>query len=289
MFNFTNHIFLCVFSLFTFASNITYAHQISSDDYSVFTNPTNEPSKSIGSYANGCIQGALALPDDLHYKLVYPSRNRYWGHGITIDFIKNLSRDIYSTEGNGLLIGDLSQPRGGPMTWGHKSHQTGLDVDIYFEKKPQDELSDNDLIKLALISLLDKKQENINQDIWSKYYSNLLQRVSDDANVSRVFVNPIIKNQLCLDNKGDRSWLGKIRPWGGHYEHFHVRLKCDKNSEECIEQHSVPTGDGCGKELDNWLEKGLKVYSSNKKPIIPKELFLHNHPISCMALFDDLN
>ena len=175
------------------------------------------------------------------------------------------------------------------MTWGHKSHQTGLDVDIYFAKKPQDELSDNDLKKLALISLLDKKQENINQDIWSKYYSNLLQRVSDDANVSRVFVNPIIKNQLCLDNKGDRSWLGKIRPWGGHYEHFHVRLKCDKNSEECIEQHSVPTGDGCGKELDNWLEKGLKVYSSNKKPVIPKEFFLHNHPISCMALFDDLN
>jgi murein endopeptidase len=30
----------------------------------------------------------------------------------------------------GLLIGDMSQPRDGPMLYGHSSHQIGLDVDI---------------------------------------------------------------------------------------------------------------------------------------------------------------
>ena len=37
---------------------------------------------------------------------------------------------------NGLYVGDISQPRGGPMLTGHASHQSGLDIDIWM--RPRD-------------------------------------------------------------------------------------------------------------------------------------------------------
>ena len=54
---------------------------------------------------------------------------------------------------NGLLIGDMSQPRGGPMLNGHSSHQIGLDVDIWFTPMPDHELSpeERDVIDRDLI------------------------------------------------------------------------------------------------------------------------------------------
>jgi penicillin-insensitive murein DD-endopeptidase len=36
----------------------------------------------------------------------------------------------------GLLVGDVSQPRGGPMLSGHASHQIGLDADIWLNPMP---------------------------------------------------------------------------------------------------------------------------------------------------------
>ena len=36
----------------------------------------------------------------------------------------------------GILVGDMSQPRGGPMLTGHASHQVGLDADIWLTPMP---------------------------------------------------------------------------------------------------------------------------------------------------------
>src|SRR6266403_1009168 len=44
----------------------------------------------------------------------------------------------------GLLVGDMSQPRGGPMITGHASHQVGLDADIWLTPMPKRELSRNE-------------------------------------------------------------------------------------------------------------------------------------------------
>ena len=49
-------------------------------------------------------------------------------------YIEKLSQDAAKLDGwPGLLIGDMSQPRGGPMVSGHASHQIGLDVDIWLD------------------------------------------------------------------------------------------------------------------------------------------------------------
>ena len=64
-----------------------------------------------------------------------PSRNRNWGHPDVISYIIDLSESAKKVGWKGLYIGDIAAPRGGPMPYGHQSHQTGLDVDIWFPTK----------------------------------------------------------------------------------------------------------------------------------------------------------
>ena len=54
---------------------------------------------------------------------------------------------------NGLYIGDISQPRGGPMTSGHASHQIGLDADIWMLPPPRLNLSRAEREKISSISV----------------------------------------------------------------------------------------------------------------------------------------
>ena len=86
-----------------------------------------------GSYAKGCVAGAEQLAaTGPTWQAMRLSRNRNWGHPIAIDFIQDLSAKAARQSGwNGLYIGDISQPRGGPMLTGHASHQIGLDIDIW--------------------------------------------------------------------------------------------------------------------------------------------------------------
>ena len=69
------------------------------------------------------------------------SRNRRWGHPTMIKLIEKLSRDAVADGWPGLLIGDISQPRGGPMLTGHASHQIGLDADIWLTPMPDRRLT----------------------------------------------------------------------------------------------------------------------------------------------------
>src|SRR5262245_63956710 len=65
-----------------------------------------------------------------------PSRNRNWGNPELIRFIERFATNAKKVGWNGLLVGDMSQPRGGPMLSEHTSHQIGLDVDIWFAPMP---------------------------------------------------------------------------------------------------------------------------------------------------------
>src|SRR6266550_4373227 len=99
--------------------------------------PTSGPPQSIGFYSAGCLQGAQALPlDGPGYEAIRVGRNRYWGQPVTLDFIKRFSEQVRVAGQAPLYIGDIGQPRGGPMSFGHASHQVGLDVDIWFERQP---------------------------------------------------------------------------------------------------------------------------------------------------------
>ena len=95
--------------------------------YARKTKPVPFAARSIGFYSHGCLAGAVALPiDGSTWQVMRLSRNRNWGHPQLIDFLERLAGQAKKIGRNGLLVGDLSQPRGGPMLSDHTSHQVGL-------------------------------------------------------------------------------------------------------------------------------------------------------------------
>src|SRR3954471_16148322 len=99
--------------------------------------------RAIGSHARGCVAGALALPiDGETWQVMRLSRNRNWGHPQLIAFLEQLAKRVPQINGwPGLLVGDIAQPRGGPMLTGHASHQIGLDADVWLTPMPDRRLS----------------------------------------------------------------------------------------------------------------------------------------------------
>ena len=70
-----------------------------------------------------------------HWQVMRLSRRL--GHPQLVAYIERLSETASRASGwPGLLIGDMSQPRGGPMLTGHASHQIGLDADIWLTPMP---------------------------------------------------------------------------------------------------------------------------------------------------------
>src|SRR2546423_13580716 len=97
--------------------------------------PSEGPPESIGNYNNGCLKGAVSLyPDGPGYQVMRISRRRFYGHPALIQMIENLALEVRKKKLGAILVGDLSQPRGGLNVGGHASHQNGLDVDIWFSQ-----------------------------------------------------------------------------------------------------------------------------------------------------------
>jgi penicillin-insensitive murein endopeptidase len=246
--------------------------------------PWAGPPQVIGSYTAGCIAGAVALPllgDG--YQVMRPSRNRYYGHLLLIIFIERLGQQA-SAHGTRLLIGDLGQPRGGPMPSGHRSHQIGLDVDVWFLQKPISQvLSQSDAEQLEAPSMVRATEGVLNHVLWSPRDRDVLKQAAQAPEVERIFVNAIIKQALC-DSETDHRWLNKIQPWWGHDDHFHVRLACPSDSEQCKPQKPLSPGDGCDTDLAHWAEEIRQAALSPKPYQKPKPPSANNMPAACSAI-----
>jgi penicillin-insensitive murein DD-endopeptidase len=217
--------------------------------------PSAGPWRSIGEYAKGCISGAVQLPaDGPNWQVMRPARNRAWGSPLLIATIEQLAASAAQATGwPGLLIGDVGQPRGGPMITGHASHQIGLDADIWLTPMPDHRLSIDERDNLAAESLVTADGNSVDPKLWNPSYRKLYETVARIPQLARMFANPAIKRELCKEAGADRDWLAKVRPWWGHDDHFHMRLTCPPGQTECENQAPVPPGDGCGKELDYWF------------------------------------
>ncbi len=239
---------------------------------------------SYGSYAKGCVAGAVQLPaNGKTWQAMRLSRNRNWGHPELVDFVQDLSRKAARQKGwEGLYVGDLSQPRGGPMLSGHRSHQIGLDADIWLRAPKHVRLTVKDREFFPPISMQRAKGAYVNSK-WTRQHHNILRAAAKDPRVARIFIFPGAKVQMCKDEKGDRKWLRKIRPWGGHHYHFHVRLSCPKGAKGCVNQAPPPKGDGCQDAAD-WANNILHPKKPDPKPSKPTKPRKPRGPITLSDL-----
>lgn len=223
--------------------------------------------QAIGFYARGCLKGGEKLADDGPYwQAMRLSRNRHWGHPRLIKLLKRLAEDAKKHDGwPGLMVGDLSQPRGGPMFTGHRSHQIGLDADIWYLPMPKRRLTYEERETLSSIALAGSKDTKVGPN-YTPAHLKLIKRAASYSEVSRLFVHPAVKKALC-DNAGDdRAWLRKVRPMWGHNYHFHIRMRCPAGYSGCKGQKPPAAGDGCGSGLEYWLKRVSRKYVPGKKP-----------------------
>lgn len=232
---------------------------------------------AIGAYAKGCASGSVQLPETgPTWQAMRLSRNRNWGHPDAISFIKRLSSFAAQQPGwKGLYVGDISQPRGGPMTSGHQSHQIGLDIDIWMLPPKRLNLSRRERENLSSISVRAKSQRSVNGN-WTAAHARILEQAARDPAVDRIFVTAPVKIELCKSAKRqDKKWMQKIRPLFGHHYHFHVRLKCPKGSRGCVTQKPTVAalsngGDGCDASLNWWVTDYLNPPKVAAKPAKPR-------------------
>ena len=249
------------------------------DQWAKVIKPTanSQNSQSIGSYTAGCLSGAVSLPmNGSGFQMMRLSRKRSFGHPDLKLLIEQLGQIASYKHLGVLLIDDMGQRRGGPTLSGHRSHQTGLDVDIWFllSKHANDHiLTARDRETWSAPSVLLGATDTLDYKQWSITNEKVLEVAASMPQVERIFVNPSIKRELC-HRYASEDWLRKIRPWWKHDDHFHVRLKCPQNSIACLAQEPLPIGNGCDAGLDWWFSEEAKHPAPSKTPyaelVLPK-------------------
>lgn len=246
--------------------------------------PAPLAARSIGFYARGCLAGAKALPiNGETWQVMRLSRNRNWAHPEMVDMLERLAAKVPKVAGwNGLLVGDMSQPRGGPMLTGHASHQVGLDADVWLTPMPNRELSRVEREEMSAVMMVRPDRLDVDPKVFTPGHVAVIRAAAEDPKVERIFVNAAIKKALCRTPGNSRAWLSKVRPMYGHDYHFHIRISCPAGSNNCEAQAPVPGGDGCGKELDYWFSDAVLHPKPPKVPPKPRPpLTLAQLPDAC--------
>ncbi len=252
--------------------------------------PSLGKAMAIGYYPRGCLQGGVELPTDgPNWQVMRLSRNRNWGHPELVKFLERFAPLAAKATGwKGILIGDMAQPRGGPLPFGHMSHQIGLDVDIWFMPEPGHKLSKKEREDISASNLVAADGKEVNPKTWTPADIAFIKTAAEQPEVERVLVNAAIKKELCrVEDKHHDAWMSKVRPWYGHADHIHVRLKCPANSPNCRKQPPVPGGDECGKALDYWFSDRVLHPKPSKEPAKPpRALTLADLPPACKNVLD---
>jgi penicillin-insensitive murein endopeptidase len=245
--------------------------------------PAPGPPRIVGSANNGCIAGAVRLPDAAPGMMtVRHSRSQFWGHPDTIAGLKLLAQRAQAAGLPDLYMNDLGPPRGGPAP-GHASHQNGLDADVYLDiSGPRPILTATQRDTIEPPGLVRPDQRGVDLSRWKPGHVTLLRIAAELPNVDRILVNAAIKKQLCLEvPANDRAWLRRIRPWYAHAAHMHIHFRCPAGQKECIDIAPIPAGDGCDASLQWWfdrLDEPPAPRKPGKPPPRPKP------PAACAAI-----
>lgn len=249
--------------------------------FEALSTPSPHAAHPVGQHARGCLAGGVQLAQSgSTWQAMRLSRDRRWAHPHTLALIERLSREAVRAGWKGLYVGDISQPRGGPVS-GHASHQIGLDADLWLLPATRLDLTAADRERLSSLNVRSADQRQVNGN-WTPAHHRILEAAARDPAVERIFITPPVKLRMCADAaRGDRAWLQKIRPWWGHNTHFHVRLNCPSGARGCVAPPPLPAGDGCA-EAVWWVTDALLPPDPAAPPAPPRpDLRLADLPAQC--------
>ncbi|MBA3396075.1 MAG: penicillin-insensitive murein endopeptidase [Deltaproteobacteria bacterium] len=192
-------------------------------------------SRSLGVPWRGRLRGAERLPAGEGYRIRRPTRAFGAAHVVdhlqrAITIVRALYPDVHT-----LAIGDLSAQHGGKLD-NHRSHQSGLDVDLgfYFHAMPAgypdrfaSANADLDLgatwallTAFARTSDLDDGVQMIFLDhaVQARLYKWARNRGTPDDQLADILQYP----------RGKDTQVGLVRHWPHHGDHLHVRFKPER-------------------------------------------------------------
>src|SRR5262245_18185567 len=175
---------------------------------------------AIGHYHRGCLAAGIEFPiNGLNWQVMRVSRNRNWGHPSLIRFLEKFAPAAAKATGwKGILVVDLAQPCGGPSPSNHASHQTGLDVVVWFLPMPDRVLTNEERDTISAINLVSDDWKSLNPETWTPQHVAFIKAAAQQPEVQRVLVNAAIKKELCrVEAKKPHAWMAKVRPWYGHH------------------------------------------------------------------------
>lgn len=212
--------------------------------------PYNQMSLSIGSPTRGWQLRAKRIRPSGSLRLKNPERGYVYGHPALVLMLHRASRQMAKdVAGSVLLVGDLSRKQGGPLA-GHRSHQSGRDVDIGFfvlgpDQKPR-QLKD-------FVSFNGDGRARDGSGLVFDDYRNwlLVQLLFKDhrARVRHVFVSTPLRERLlsfARERPAFRQYheqaakiLTEPQNSSAHDDHFHVRIACPKRQQELCVEYAV--------------------------------------------------
>jgi len=241
--------------------------------------PAAGPARVYGRTTCGCVAGAVPLPARGEGFV----RRRTWrptnfGHPDLVRFVERLGGAARRQGLGDLVIGDLSLPRGGAYQHGHSSHQTGLDVDIAYRAWAESAEERVAGAGRAAASAVSRRSQSLTR------IEVVLRLAAADAQVDRIFVGAGLKELLCRSATGDREFLAVLRPWLGHEQHFHVRLKCPADSPDCRpNEPAVQIPDDC-EALSGWWKHANLTAAFAAWRAAGRATYLDDLPDECHAL-----
>ena len=251
--------------------------------------PSAKKPEAIGYYSAGCLEGAVTFEGKENgIELAHLGRGRFWAHPQMIDLLTELGEFTHKNFKRRIIVGDLSLARGGPTVGGHNSHQNGLDADIWFKLSTKRK-------RVFQRRESEKMPSALKGDGFNKFFSlpqrTILSFLAQDQRVARIFVNPKIKKDLCEKRThlfNDQT-LSKIRPWYGHDDHLHLRLKCPSADKSCKAQEAPKKGSGCD-ELEWWDSEEAKIAQKQQdhsfKAARSNYIKVHNSlPETCQSIY----
>ena len=228
--------------------------------------------RAIGFYAKGCLAGAAALPiDGPAWQAMRLSRNRNWGHPELVALVEKLAIEAREHDGwPGLLVGDLSQPRGGPMLTrprqppgrARRRHLAHADA-----RPAPDRAGAGGPV--GHVHAGARRGVGRSQDVDRRARSpaearRLLRRAWSGSSCT-----PPSRRRCARRPPRTRTAPGCTRsaPTGATTTISTCASPAPSGSTNCEHQPPLPNDDGCGKELTNWLA----LVKPKPKPATPPE------------------
>ena len=203
--------------------------------------PRVKRGQSVGKPWRGKLVGGSQLEHDRAY---YRRRvSRAYGASHVVDATRNTLRKVRRAypKVHRVAVGDISAKKGGPLS-GHRSHQSGRDVDIglYFRRRPSGypnefvDVSAGRLHLSAMWKLIDLLAEAAD-DAGGPEYVFLDYRIQKqiyeharDQGVSKKRLAGILQYP---DGRGASGRLVQHEP--NHADHLHVRYRCLPRDQSC--------------------------------------------------------